>query len=203
MKYFKMKKLKHILIYILLGYAALYATIWLHELGHAIVFHHYDCKENVYDFKVPFHFGNANPYPINWEKAKSLSLKQDFYVSIAGVVVNIVLGLLSWLVLFVFGQKMRSRWLKFFITTFAIAHFSEACSYLTVSNVYAVSDMIGVQAYDSAIQIPLFFVGLILVYILIFMIKNAPVDWRRGLTTFTLISVLMMGGLRLFFTLNA
>ena len=195
-----MKKLKHILIYILLGYAAMYATIWLHELGHAMVYHHYDCKEDVFNFTVPFHFGNANPYPIDWAQAKSLSLKQDFYVSIAGVVVNIVLGLLSWLVLFNFGKGIRSTWLKFFITTFAIAHFAEACSYLTLSNVYAVSDMIGVQAYDSAIQIPLFFVGLILVYILIFLIKDAPVDWRRGLTTYAMISILMMGGLRFYFT---
>ena len=198
-----MKKLKHILIYILLGYAAMYATIWLHELGHAMVYHHYDCKENVYDFKVPFHFGNANPYPIDWEKAKSLTLKQDFYVSIAGVVVNIVLGLLSWLVLFGFGKKTRFRWPKFFITAFTIAHFAEACSYLTISNIYAVSDMIGVQAYDSAVQIPLFFVGLILVYILIFLIKDSPKEWQRGLATYSMISILMMGGLRLFFTLYA
>jgi len=195
-----MKKLKQVLIYILLGYAAMYATIWLHELGHAMVYHHFGCKENVFDFTVPFHFGNANPYPIDWEKAKSLTLKQDFYVSIAGVVVNIILGLLSWVVLFNFREKMGWRWLKFFITVFTIAHFAEACSYLTISNVYPVSDMIGVQMYNSAVQIPLFFIGLILIYILIFLIKNAPMDWRKGLANYAMISILMMGGLRFYFT---
>jgi len=178
----------------------MYSTIWLHELGHATVYHHFGCKENVLDVTVPFHFGNANPYPIDWEVAKSLTLKQDFYVSIAGVVVNIVLGLLSWLMLFNFGKKMRSNWLGFFVTSFAVAHFAEACSYLTLSNVYATSDMIGVQAYDSAVQIPLFLVGLILVYILIFLIKNAPMEWRRGLIMYALISILMMSGLRFYFT---
>ncbi len=195
-----MKKLKQISIFILLGYLAMYSTIWLHELGHAMVYHHFDCKENVFDVTVPFHFGNANPYPIDWEQAESLTLKQDFYVSIAGVGMNIVLGLLSWLVLFNFGKKMRSNWLGFFVTTFSIAHFAEACSYLTLSNVYAVSDMIGVQAYNSAVQIPLFLVGLVLVYVLTFLIKDAKVEWRRGLTFYSLISILMMGGLRYYFT---
>ncbi len=194
-----MKQLLKIFTYALLAYTAMYSTVWLHELGHSLAYHYFDCKEDIINLYVPVHFANANPYPVNEEKVAALESWQDFYVSMAGIMANLLLALGGWVLL---QTKIKKHLLfYFFIIMFLLSNLLEAATYLTISNIYPLSDMIGVQNYNPMLRIPLFTLGLLLVYGIIALITSAPENWRRGMIIFSITSTLAMGGLRLLFTI--
>lgn len=197
-----MKNLIRVLPYILLGYSAMYITILLHELGHSLAYHYFGCKNDIWNLYVPAHFANANPYPINEVKAATLEHWQQFYISLAGIAMNIVLALFSWFLLNIKIIK-NLRLLYFFILFFLLSNLLEAATYLTISNIIPLSDMIGVQQYNPTLRIPLFLLGLLLVFAIVSLIANAPETWRRGIIFFSIATALSMGGLRLLFTFIA
>jgi len=196
-----MNKLMRIIPYIVLAYSAMYATIWLHELGHSLAYHYFDCKEDLFNLHVPVYFANSNAYPVNETKEASLDDWQQFYISVAGIMTNLLVAIFTWLVIIIIPVK-RFRWLYFFLLFFLLSNLLEAATYLTISNIYPLSDMIGVQQYSPLSRIPLFFLGLLLILAIISLIANAPRAWRRGMTIFSIATALSMGGLRLLFTLN-
>lgn len=195
-----MNKLARIFPYILFAYGAMYAAIWLHELGHSFAYYYFDCKENVLHLYVPIYFANANPYPINETKATSLEAWQQFYISLAGITVNLLSAIFTWLLMILISFKYF-RFLYFFLLFFLLSNLLEAATYLTISNIYPLSDIIGVQQYSPLSRIPLFFLGLLLVFSISSLIANAPHSWQGVMTIFSIISALAMGGLRLLFTI--
>lgn len=194
-----MKKLLKILPYILLAYAAMYSTIWLHELGHSLAYHYFECKQDVLNFYVPAYFANANPYPVDEAKSATLASWQYFYISLAGIAMNLLLALGIWLILQ--SNLKFTPLLYFFIIMFLLSNLLEVATYLTISNIYPLSDMIAVQQYNPILRIPLFLLGLLLMYGIITLIMNAPKTWQKGMTIFSMVAALAMGGLRLLFTI--
>lgn len=70
-------------IYILIiGYISLYLVIWIHEVGHGIMYAKYKCKENPFKVHVPFYLFFSTPRPVDEEKAKVLSHKQIYNIGI-------------------------------------------------------------------------------------------------------------------------
>lgn len=195
-----MKKLIQVFPYTLLAYSAMYFTIWLHELGHALAYNYFGCKNDIWNLHVPLYFANANPAPINEVKAATLAHWQQFYISLAGIAMNIILALSSWLFLNIKSIK-HFRFIYFFLILFLLSHLLEAATYLTISNIIPLSDMIGVQQYNPTLRIPLFLLGLLLVFAITSLIGNAPQSWRRGMIFFSIAAALAMGGLRLLFTI--
>lgn len=182
-------------------YFALYSTIWLHEIGHASMFYYYGCKENIFDVNVPIFLANSNPYPVISDFVNKLSSLQNFNISMAGIWLNIILGI--WSLIF-FRYSIRNnynKWILFFIISFSLTNFAEASSYLTLSNIIPLSDIIGVQQYNPIIRIPLFILGLFLLYVIIKVISNTDRKWIMTLYIYTSLVFTSMGGIRLFFNI--
>ncbi len=192
-----MKKLWRVLPYILLAYAALYSTVWLHELGHSLVYYYFDCKSDLLHLHVPAHFANANPYPINEMRAAALENWQQFYISIAGIGMNVVLALGTWLLSQI--PLGTHRLLHFFGSFFLLSNLVEVATYLTISNIYPTGDLFEVHRYNPALYLPLLFLGLLLVYAIVALVATSPRPWQRSMIIFSSITALCMSGLRIFF----
>ena len=76
-----------VLLSLLIGYAALYIVIYLHEVGHAIWYCRFGCKKHWYHVTVKPYLFFSTPLPVDIEKADNLSSNKDIIVSYG--VVNI------------------------------------------------------------------------------------------------------------------
>lgn len=184
--------------YVVVGYCALYAVIWLHEVGHGIVYAKYQCKENPLNVHVPVYLFFSTPQPVNVEKAQHLSSKESFNVGMGGIALNLMFGV-PLATLFLITEYHPSLFM-FFFYTFALFHLVEAATYLTISNVFLASDMIAVQNYKPTYRIPFFVIGLATVAVIIMMIVNAPEDWKAGYIISSCIITLCMGLGRMIFS---
>lgn len=165
-------------VYFILGYIALYSVIWLHEVGHGIMYARYKCKENPFKVHVPFYLFFSTPQPVDEEKAQTLSLKQIYNVGIAGIIVNLILGIPISTILLLTG--FQNTLLIFFIFSFALFHLVEAATYMVISNIFLSSDMVLVQQYKPKLRIPIFIIGLLIISLIIYMLINSPASWRLG-----------------------
>ncbi len=167
-----------VLIYLLIGYIALYSVIWLHEVGHGIMYTRYKCKTNPFKVHVPFYLFFSTPRPVDETKAKTLSLKQIYHVGIGGIVVNLLFGIpLSIILLLI---DFQSTLLYYFLFSFALFHLVEAATYMVISNIFLSSDMILVQQYNPKLRIPFFIIGLFIIGLIIYMLNNSPESWKLG-----------------------
>lgn len=180
-------------LYFLVGYGALYVVIWLHEVGHALVYSKYNCKENPFNVHVPFYLFFSTPQPVNIEKAKYLTSKQDFHIGIAGIMMNLIFGLP--LAVWLLNTHFQPSLFTFFIYSFTLFHLVEAATYLTISNLFLSSDIVSVQRYNPILRIPLFIIGLGIIALIIMMVINSPAEWRIAyiVSIFIMISCMVVG----------
>lgn len=186
------------LLYFLVGYIALYLAIWLHEVGHAVIFAKYNCKDNPFDVYVPLYLFFSTPNPVHQEKVEKLNLKQIYHVGIAGIITNLVFGLPIFILLLWLGFP-NNLWF-FFLFSFALFHLVEAATYLIISNIFLSSDMVLVQQYNPKLRVPFFLAGLLIVGVILYMIINCPESWRTGLISAVIIMTISMGLGRIIFT---
>jgi Zn-dependent protease len=85
-------------LYFIIGYIALYLTIWLHEVGHSFMYKKYGCKENAFKVTVPFYLFFSTPAPVDINKLQFLTKNQDFNISITGMVINFFIGIPLYLI---------------------------------------------------------------------------------------------------------
>lgn len=188
-------------LYIIVGYCSLYLVIWLHEVGHGIVYAKYKCKDNPFKVYVPFYLFFSTPQPVDEIKAQTLNSKKYFNVGMAGIIVNLLFGIpISFLML---TNEFNHSILVFFFYSFALFHLVEAASYLTISNVFLSSDMITVQNYKPKLRIPLFLIGLFIVVLIVFMLFKSPDSWKLGYIISIIIMILSMGLGRAIFSRRA
>lgn len=193
-----MKTILQILILVVTGYTALYAAIWMHEVGHAVVYQGYGCNPDLWDVDVPWHFGNANPGPMDASCLDQLNTEEHFHGSMGGVVVNMIMAVLVFL--FWSSNRILPGLLQHWLLFFGLSHLVEVATYFTISNLIPLSDMLGVQEYDPLLRIPLFLAGLCMIWLIIRWIHQAPKEMIPVVGWFCCCSALSMGGLRLFFT---
>ena len=123
---------------IITSYLTLYLTIWLHEVGHALAYWSFGCKENPWKVRVPFYLFGSTPEPVDDACASSLNSAQQIIVAISGVLVNCLFGVLGLLIIS-FIQFLPIG-LYVFLYCFALAHFIEAGSYLVINGLFLASD---------------------------------------------------------------
>lgn len=182
--------------YPLLAYVATYVAIWLHELGHALVYRTFGCKPDLFDLHVPWHFAAAGPDPLDVECVAGLSSCQSFQASMGGIMMNILLALAAYMLLRRFRMGLWAGW---WFHVFVLAHLTEAASYLTLSNLRPLGDMIAVQEFCPALRLPLGALGVGLAGCIIYFIKQMPATWRKGLSIYCAVMAACMAGMRFIF----
>ncbi|MEG1254278.1 hypothetical protein [Clostridium sp.] len=183
---------------ILIGYLTLYFVIWLHEVGHAFCYWKYGTKKNPLLVSVKPYIFFSTPLPIDLEKEKLMSEKQKFNTSMAGIIVNLTFAFISMFIILLIGVKDNLVFL--FLFYFATLHFSEAISYLTISNIFLASDMKSIAKYNSKLRIPCFLIGCLGLVCLVYLISMSLYSWRIYLIIFNMIAMLCMGIGRIIFT---
>ena len=184
--------------YIIVGYIALYLVIWSHEVGHAYFYHKFGCKNNFFKVTVPLYLIFSTPQPIDLNKAKLLSLKEKFIVGIGGILVNIIFDSLGFILIKNIEIQADNLY-HFFWYSFVLFHLVEAASYTVLNNIFVASDIVEVQNYKPIYRIPLFLLGLVVMYFVINLLINSPQAWRLGLILVTCVLALLMGVLMVVF----
>ena len=184
--------------YIILGYLALYWAIWLHEVGHSYMYKKYGCKsESFLKVTVPFYLFFSTPMPIDVEKASVLNKKQIFNVSIAGIAVNMILGVVSTIILsFTTIENEINLTLLYF---FAVFNFTEAATYLVINNIFLASDMKAIASYSKIVRIVGFIIGIVASASIIYLIATAPLLISTPLAIGSISIALLMSVARIFF----
>lgn len=187
--------------YIILGYLALYWTIWLHEIGHSYMYKKYGCKkESFLKVTVPFYLFFSTPMPVDEEKASHLTKKQVFNVNIAGVTVNMFIGVISTIVLsFVTITNEINLTLLYF---FAVFNLTEAATYLVINNIFLASDMKGIASYNQKLRVVAFIIGILALAAIIYLINIAPILIVTPLAVSSISIALLMSVARIFFELK-
>ncbi|MBL7809478.1 MAG: hypothetical protein JNN28_16785 [Saprospiraceae bacterium] len=179
-----------------LAYAAMYATIWLHELGHALVYRFHGCKPELFKLHVPLHFGAASPDPLDASCVAEMSAFHLFIAAMGGILVNILLAAGGFMVL---RRLPAGQWSAWFASVFVLSNLTEAASYLTLSNIRPLGDIIAVQAYCPAFRLPLGLLGIGLILCIIHFIGSVPQKWRTSLCIFCCVMAACMVGMRFVF----
>lgn len=184
--------------YFLTGYTALYLVVWLHEVGHALLYTKYKCKKYPFQVHVPIYLFFSTPQPVDDEMVEKLTNRQFFNVGLAGIAMNLFVGLPISLVLYNFDSQPTL--LLFFIYSFALFHLVEAMTYLTISTLFLSGDIVTVQYYQPLLRIPLFLLGISLAVYIFFFILNSPSEWHLTYSLVILLMMICMGFGRVLFT---
>ena len=189
--------MKNKIIFFIAGYLALFSSIYFHELGHSIAYHQYGCKENIFDMHTPAYFIFSTPDPIDSLKVSSLNKYALFVIDIAGISVNIFFGVSLF---FLLHFKSFTVLFQFYFYMFCLTNLLQAMSYLTINNIFTVSDMLNVLSYNSALQIPLFLLGLLLLFLVYKLIKRSPAYWQKNMVIYSFAFVVITSVVRVIYT---
>jgi hypothetical protein len=189
-------RLYKILINVITVYCALYSTIWLHELGHALFYYGYGCKTKLFQLHVPFYFAAANPGIIEQTCYNLLSSYQHVWASMGGIIVNLILA--SGMYFMLLKCKNYPK-IALFANFFILSNLIEAASYLTLCNIRPMGDITAVAQYFPLLRIPLGLIGAGLIFIIIRFIQTIQRPLRIGMIIFCIATVFCMFGLRFLF----
>lgn len=184
-------------ISIFISYLALYLVIYLHEIGHALLYYKYGCKKNWWQVTVKPYLFFSTPLPVDMEKARLLNRKQNIFIASGGIGINLIFAMLTFLIL----QRINQNYyIGLFLHQFLTLHLGEAVSYLIIGNVYLVSDM-EVIAKSKAILRPLYFVfGLFVGLFYMLFLIGMPEEYKSIIVAFNAMTILCMGVGRIVFT---
>lgn len=189
-----------VILEIFFGYLALYSVIWLHEVGHAIVYYKFNCKRNPFNVSVPFYIFFSTPAPVDMEEIRKLNSKQRFYTSIGGILVNLIFAVPVFIYIKLSGVEIDTS-IKFFIYMFTLFHLVEAMSYMVLNNIVVAGDIVSVQNYNPKWRIPIFVTGLLCIYMIIDLINILPRNLKPIIVFTIIFSSTLMGGARVVFTI--
>jgi len=194
-------------------YVALYLSIWMHEVGHALAYWEFGCKENPWKVRVPFYLFGSTPAPVDEACANRLNSSQQLVVAVSGVVVNCLFGILALLVVLFIGALKTIPLLYVFMYFFALSHLLEATSYLVINSLFLGSDMTLMMEHAPKSRWPILIVAsLTLLPAIALLVREAPrlgyalfgtdvVDstWRLSVAILSVFIMVIMGVARVLF----
>ena len=177
--------------FLILAYLALYWTIYFHELGHSYVYKKYGCKKEFFmKVTVPWTLLFSSPLPIDEEKSKRLTDKQNLNIAMAGVLVNLVFALFTAIpLLFI---KITTEVNIMFLYLICIFNLAQASSYLFINNIFLASDMKIIANINPKLRILGLIIGLITSVGLVYFITLAPMEFSILTIISTVVIVICM-----------
>lgn len=188
------------LLYAALGYGALYAVIWLHELGHAVLDHSFGCKERWLQVQVKPYLFYSTPGPVDAERYWALEPWKRTAAAYGGVGANLLWALAGGALLWAAGPA--GEYLPFFLWMFVTLHLGEAVSYLFIGNIYLVSDMAIVAAECPRLRWPTLAAGAVLAGVYVLALWETPEGFRTFVAVWNVCAVASMCGGRIAFSLR-
>lgn len=139
----------------------------------------------------------STPLPIDTDKAKLLSKSQNIFIASAGVMVNLLFAIISFLILY----KLNSNYyIELFLYQFSTLHLGEAISYLVVGNIYLVSDMKTIAMLNPNLRLFGFIIGLLALLMYVFILIRIPDEYKLIVILFNIITISFMCIGRIVFT---
>ena len=188
-----------IIIYFVLSYIALFAAVWLHEMGHSVLDYRFGCKDNWIHVQVKPYIFFSTPGPVDIDKYTALTPFQRAFISYGGIAANLFWSIVSGVI--IFAVKPENEYLLFFLWIFMTLHMAEIVSYLFIGNIYLVSDMAIVAAEYPKLRIPNLILGLLLTVIYILALIKIPSVFNLFIIIWNVITVISMCGGRIVFSL--
>ena len=158
--------------------AAMYATIWPHELGHSVVAYALGCKADPWRTDMSPYLWGSWGGAIDWDCLAARGHGAVAATAAAGVLVNLTLVVAARLV----GRWWRpteqrstaARLLYAFTVVWALGNAAEACSYLVLNTAWLKSDM-ALVVEDSGISRWILFSAGVALTLLFVRTHRAPV----------------------------
>ena len=187
---------------LIIGYCSLFAVVWLHEVGHAMGYAFYGCKEHVLHVTVKPYIFFSTPAPINQERANTLSDKQVVLISYGGVVANFFWALISMMLISLLHTP--NIYLQLFLWLILTLNLAEIISYMVFGNIYLVSDMAIIASIFPKLRILNFVVGCLLFVLYLLAMIRIPDSIDRIVLIWNISTILgMCGGRVVFAAVNA
>ncbi len=121
-------------LYFVIGYAVLYAVVWLHEIGHALWYRKYRLKRDWWNVQVKPYLFFSTPGAPDETVWKTLQPTQYVLLAYGGVMANAVFAFISGVLIFALGHV--NVYLQTALWLFMTLHIGEIVSYLFVGSVF-------------------------------------------------------------------
>lgn len=187
------------IIYSVLGYVALFAVVWLHEIGHSLLQFKFGCRDNWIHVQVKPYIFFSTPGSVDIEKYQTITPWKRALSAYGGIIANLFWSMIS-------GVLITAVWagnvyLLFFLWMFMTLHLSEIVSYLLIGNLYLVSDMAVVANEYPKLRIPNFILGLMLTVVYVLILVKVPSVFQWFIIIWNIITIVSMCGGRIVFSL--
>lgn len=190
--------MKTVLLYAVLSYLALYACVWLHEVGHSLLHWRFGCKDSWARVQVRPYIFFSTPGPVNVEAYSALTPGQRALSAYGGVLSNLFWaalgGALVWL------AKPDNVYISFFLWMFVTLHLCEIVSYLLIGSIYLVSDMAVINGEYPTLRIPNILAGALLAAGYVWTLARVPAAFQGFIIVWNVITIVCMCGGRIVFT---
>lgn len=187
------------LLYSILGYAALFAGVWLHEIGHSFWNFKFGCKEHWSQVQVKPYIFFSTPGPVNLEQYQALAPWKRILSAYGGILANLFWSLASGGL--IAAMKPGNGYLSFFLWMFLTLNLCEIVSYLLIGSLYLVSDMAIVAQEYPRLRIPNLMAGFLLAAVYIWVLIQIPAAFQGFALVWNLVTLLSMCGGRIVFSL--
>ena len=187
------------IILFIIGYFSLLLVIWLHEFGHAVGYVIYGCKKNPFHVSVRPYIFFSTPLPVDLEKESKLSYKKKYHIGIAGILVNLIIALPVYFFVIKSNAFRFETYLAYFIYFFTLFHLVEAMTYMVLNNMIVASDIKAIQEYKPILRIPVFFIGLVILFFILDIFSMCPVQYKFAVGLVIIILCTVMGIARIIF----
>lgn len=187
------------IIYFILGYAALFAGVWLHEIGHSFLNYKFGCKDNWIHVQVKPYIFFSTPGPVDIDKYRAITPLKRTLAAYGGIIANLFWSLISGVLIIAF--KPGNVYLLFFLWMFMTLNLSEIVSYLFIGNIYLVSDMSIVAGEYPWLRMPNFILGFMLTIVYVMILMRVPSDYQWFIIIWNILTIVSMCGGRIVFSL--
>lgn len=171
-----------------LCYATLWLVVWLHEVGHGLLYRLFGCKRNPLRVQTPPWLLFSSPAPVDRERADQLPPRKAALIHYGGVFANVLCALAVWLVLR-FGAA-ESRWLLLFLWSFLTLHLNEAACCLLLGSLYPADDMAYAVRACGALRYVNLAAGVALAAGCVVMLRSGPTADKLLMVVFNIVGAL-------------
>lgn len=177
-------------LFFVIGYAVLYAVVWLHEIGHALWYRRYHLKTDWLHVCVKPYIFFSTPGTPDETVWGTLRPVQRVLTAYGGIMANAVSAVISGLLIFVLGNV--NPYLQTALWLFMTLHIGEMVSYLFVGSVFLAGDMELVNRYMPRLRLPNIALGAALTFLYAYILAIIPQDCKIFVIVFNLITVIAM-----------